>query len=64
MRRVVRDELALRGVVRVAGDVGRVLEDTGTCQGEDVVRVDASLDRAGADLMDNRLVQPLYSTCS
>ena len=64
VRRVVRDELALRGVVRVAGDVGRVLEDTGTCQGEDVVRVDASLDRAGADLMDNRLVQPPYSACS
>ena len=64
VRRVVRDELALRGVVRIAGDIGRVLEDTCTCQGENVVRVDASLDRARTDLMDNRLVQSPYSACS
>ena len=50
---VVRDELLLRGVVRVAGDVGGVLDDARAGQGEELVRVDTRLNRAGTDLLSN-----------
>lgn len=50
VRGIVRDELLLRGIIRVARDVRQVLVDGGTCERQGVVRVDASLSRAGADL--------------
>ena len=48
--RVVRDELALRGVVRVASDVRGVLVDGCAGQGKVLVRVNTSFNRAGTDL--------------
>lgn len=49
-RGVVGDELALGRVVRVRGDVGHVLVDGSAGEGKGLVRVDASLDGAGANL--------------
>ena len=50
VRGVVRDKLALGCIVRVARNVCHVLEDSRASNGESLVGVDASLDRAGADL--------------